>query len=101
MRTDPRTDAGAFTYRPSYGRRIPDLTGGVCVGNPGFTDLPVVEQYRGCIRCPVSALCPAVTPWPKADCCRQGHDKDTYKNGRCRACQSEDKRFEWAARRSA
>ncbi len=53
---------------------LQDLSNGNCAGFPQFTELPDAAQYRACITCPVFAICPQPTPWPRGECCREGHD---------------------------
>ena len=53
---------------------LQDLSDGNCAGFPQFTEMPDAAQYRACITCPVFAICPQPTPWPRGECCREGHD---------------------------
>ena len=65
-----------------------DLTAGACYGQLDFTEQPLAAQYVACLGCPVRALCPEPTPWPKRECCRRGHVwGEKYANGACKACQ--------------
>ena len=65
-----------------------DLTAGACYGQLDFTEQPLAAQYVACLGCPVRALCPVPTPWPKHECCRRGHVwGEKYANGACKACQ--------------
>ena len=56
-----------------------------------FTELPDAAQYRACITCPVFAICPQPTPWPRGECCREGHDVEHRSPGtnRCTECERE------------
>ena len=63
-----------------------DLTAGACYGQLDFTEQPLAEQYVACLGCPVRALCPVPTPWPRGECCKRGHVAERYSNGACKAC---------------
>ena len=70
-----------------------DLTAGACYGQLDFTEQPLAAQYVACLGCPVRALCPEPTPWPKHECCRRGHLwGEKYANGACKACQRTTRR---------
>ena len=65
-----------------------DLTAGACYGQLDFTEQPLAAQYAACLGCPVRALCPEPTPWPKRECCQRGHVwGEKYASGACKACQ--------------
>lgn len=67
-----------------------DLSAGLCVGVPDFTERPLAMQYAFCIQCPVAALCPSRTPWPREVVCARGHVWDG-ESRICRTC-AEDKK---------
>ena len=62
-----------------------DLSAGLCVGVPDFTERPLAMQYAFCIQCPVAALCPSRTPWPRDVVCARGHIWDG-ESRTCRIC---------------
>ena len=70
---------------------LQDLSDGNCAGFPQFTELPDAAQYRACITCQVFAICPQPTPWPRGECCREGHDVEHRSPGtnRCTECERE------------
>ena len=68
-RCDDCTEMHRWSYRgprPAAPEMyLQDLSDGNCAGFPQFTELPDAAQYRACITCPVFAICPQPTPWPR------------------------------------